>query len=158
MCFEVRFLKHWRGGRQASTGRYLPIRRAGRDSIPIPAEPGHWRTQAAHVIQAAVNSRAIEWYSRRENSPPEGAAAAMDKKLEEFNWHVGDSARPVLRNTSHSGRLTGVSIGCQLGVCHEVLRSWMIGVSTETVVTYVRRNYPVGAVGRSLMEFLRDKA
>ena len=45
----------------------------------------------------------------------------MDKKLEEFNWHVGDSARPVLRNTSHSGRLTGVSIGCQLGVCHEVL-------------------------------------
>ena len=117
LCFEVRFLKHWRGARQVSTGRYLPIRRAGRDSIPIPAEPGHWRTQAAHVIQAAVNSRAIEWYSRRENSPPEGAAAAMDKKLEEFNWHVGDSARPVLRNTSHSGRLTGVSIGCQLGVC-----------------------------------------
>ena len=41
---------------------------------------------------------------------------------------------------------------------HEVLRSGMIGVSTETVVTYVRRNYPVGAVGRSLMEFLRYKA
>ena len=36
------------------------------------------------MIQAAVSSRAIEWYSRRENSPPEGAAAAMDKKLEEF--------------------------------------------------------------------------
>ena len=82
----------------------------------------------------------------------------MDKKLEEFNWRVGDSARPALRNTSHSGRLTGVSIGCQLGVCHVVLRSWMIVVSTETVVTYVRRNYPSGAVGRSLMEFLRYKA
>ena len=41
LCFEVRFLKHGRGDRQASTGRYLPIRRASRDSIPIPAEPGH---------------------------------------------------------------------------------------------------------------------
>ena len=82
----------------------------------------------------------------------------MDKKLEEFNWAVGDSARPGLRNTSHSGRVTGVSIGCQMGADHEVLRSWMIVVSTETVVRYVRRNYSPGIVGRSLMAFLRDKA
>ena len=186
MCFRVRFLKHWRGGRQLSTGRYVPINRAGRDSIPIPAEPDHWRTRAAQVIEAAVNSRAIEWYSRRDRSFPEGAASAMDKKLEEFNWVVGDSARsgygtpptqpdstdklgefnwvvgdstrPGLRNTSHSGRMTGVSIGCQMGADHEVLRSWMIVVSTETVVRYVRRNYSSGIVGRSLMAFLRDKA
>ena len=51
LCFRVRFLKHWRGGRQPSTGRSLPINRAGRDSIPIPAEPDHWRTRAAHVIE-----------------------------------------------------------------------------------------------------------
>ena len=70
---------------------------------------------------------------------------------------MGDSARLALRNTSHSGRLTGVSIGCQLGVCHEVMRSWMIVVSTETVITYVRRDYEAVAVGRSLMEFLRFK-
>ena len=50
----------------------------------------------------------------------------MDKKLGEFNWVVGDSTRPGLRNTSHSGRMTGVSIGCQMGADHEVLRSWMI--------------------------------
>ena len=42
----------------------------------------------------------------------------MDKKLEEFNWVVGDSARSGLRNTSHSGRMTGVSIGCQMGADH----------------------------------------
>ena len=82
----------------------------------------------------------------------------MDKKLEEFDWVVGDSTRPELRNTSHSGRLNGVSIGCQLGASHEVLRAWMIVVSTSTVVTYVRRGYSVGAIGRSLMEFLRGKA
>ena len=29
----------------------------------------------------------------------------MDKKLEEFNWVVGDSARSGLRNTSHTARL-----------------------------------------------------
>ena len=46
----------------------------------------------------------------------------MDKKLEEFNWVVGDSTRPGLRNTSHSGRMTGVSVGCQMGADHEVLR------------------------------------
>ena len=63
-----------------------------------------------------------------------------------------------LRNTSHSGRLAGVLIGCQMGVGHEVLRSWMIDVSVETVVNYVRRNYSPGIVGRSLMAFLRDKA
>ena len=40
----------------------------------------------------------------------------------------------------------------------EVLRSWMIVVSTDTVVWYVRRNYVSGIVGRSLMAFLRDKA
>ena len=34
----------------------------------------------------------------------------------------------------------------------------MIVVSTETVVTYIRRNYPSGVVGRGLMEFLRHKA
>ena len=158
LCFKIRFLKHWRGGRQLSTGRYLPIDRAGRDSIPIPAEPGHWRTRASLVIEAAVNSRAIEWYSRRGRSPPEGAAGAMDKKLEEFNWVVGDSTRPGLRNTSHSGRMTGVSIGCQLGADREVLRSWMIVCSTETVIRYVRRNYESGPVGRDLMAFLRDKA
>ena len=82
----------------------------------------------------------------------------MGKKLEGFDWIVGDSARPGLRNTSHSGRLTRVSIGCQLGVSHEVLRAWMIVVSPTTVVTYVLRDYSVGSVGRSLMEFLRDKA
>ena len=30
---------------------------------------------------------------------------------------LGDSARPRLWNTSHSGRLAGVSIGCQMGFC-----------------------------------------
>ena len=34
----------------------------------------------------------------------------------------------------------------------------MIVISTTTVVTYVRRDYSVGPVGRSLMEFLQDKA
>ena len=68
---------------------------------------------------AVVNSRATEWYSRRDCSSPEGAAGAMDKK---------------------------------------VLRSWMIVVSTETVVRYVRRNYASGIVRRSRMAFLRDKA
>ena len=110
------------------------------------------------MIWAAVDSRAIEWYSRWADSAPEGAASAMGKKLEEFDWIVGDSARPGLRNTSHSGRLTGVSIGCQLGVSHEVLRAWMIVISPTTVFTYVRRDYPAGPVGRSLMEFLQDKA
>ena len=105
-----------------------------------------------------MDSRATEWYRRRADPTPEGATAAMDKKSAEFNWVVGDSTRPGLRNTSHSGRLTGVSIGCQLGASHEVLRAWMIVVSTATVVTYVRRDYLVGAIGRSLMEFLRDKA
>ena len=79
-------------------------------------------------------------------------------KLGEFNWVVGDSTRPGLRNTSHSGRMTGVSVGCQMGADHEVLRSWMIVVSTDAVVRYVRRNYASGIVGRSLMAFLRDKA
>ena len=54
--------------------------------------------------------------------------------------------------------MTGVSIGCQMGADHEVLRSWMIVVSTETVVRYVRRDYASGIVGRSLMAFLRDKS
>ena len=85
----------------------------------------------------------------------------MDKKLAEFDWVAGDSTRPELWNTSLSGRLTGVSIGCQLGASHDVLRAWMTVVSTATVVTDatdVRRGYSVGAIGRSLMEFLRDKA
>ena len=82
----------------------------------------------------------------------------MDKKLAEFDWVVGDSTRPELRNTSPSGRLTGVSMGCQLGASHEVLRAWMTVVSAATVVTDVCRGYSVGAIGRSLMEFLRDKA
>ena len=82
----------------------------------------------------------------------------MDKKIAEFDWVVGDSTRPELRNTSLSGRLTEVSIGCQLGASHEGLRAWMIVVSTATVVTDVSRGYSVGAIGRSLMEFLRDKA
>ena len=158
LCMTIRFLKHWRAGVQTSTGRRLPIHRVGRDSIPIPRDASHWRTRASLVIRAAVDSRAIEWYSRRADSTPEGAASAMGKKLEEFDWVVGDSARPGLRNTSHSGRLTGVSIGCQLGISHEVLRAWMIVISTTTVVTYVRRDYSVGPVGRSLMEFLQDKA
>ena len=82
----------------------------------------------------------------------------MDKKLAEFDWVVGDSTQPELRNTSPSGRLAGVSIGCQLGASYEVLRAWMSVVSTATFVTDVRRGYSVGAIGRSLMEFMRDKA
>ena len=54
-------------------------------------------------------------HRRRAGPTLEGAAAAMDKKLAEFSWVVGDSTRPELRNTSHSGRMTGVSIDCQLG-------------------------------------------
>ena len=77
-------------------------------------------------------------------------------------WHQLDLRHSYYSSITHicphSGRLTGVSIGCQLGASHEVLRAWMIVVSTATVVTYVRRDYSVGAIGRSLMEFLRDKA
>ena len=91
-----------------------------------------------------MDSRAIEWY-RRLADPPRWTRNSR-------------SSTGSCGNTSHSGRLTGVSIGCQLGASHEVLRTWMIVVSTTTVVTYVRRGYSVGAIGRSLMEFLRDKA
>ena len=84
------------------------------------ARGGHFDSVLREV--AVVNSRAIERYSRRDRSSPEGAAGAMDKKLGEFNWVVGDSTRPGLRNTSHSGRMTGVSVGCQMGADHEVLR------------------------------------
>ena len=117
----------------------------------------------------------------------------MDKKLEEFNWVVGDSARSGLRNTSHTARLDRQALsrtggghfdsvlrevaggnrratewysrrdcsspeGAAGAMDKKVLRSWMIVVSTETVVRYVRRNYASGIVGRSRMAFLRDKA
>ena len=84
--------------------------------------------------------------------------SALFSSTAAFNWVVGDPTRPGLRNTSHSGRMTGVSVGSQLGAYNEVLRSWMIVVSTDTVVRYVHRNYASGIVGRSRMAFLRDKA
>ena len=64
----------------------------------------------------------------------------------------------VTLNTSHSGRLTGVSIASSLGVPVPQIRNWMMVVADQTAERYVRRDYAAGPVGFELMRFLADKA
>ena len=57
LCMIIRFVKCWVTGQQKSTGKRLPIRRVGRDSIP-PGENGeHPRSRAFAIIMEAKNGR-----------------------------------------------------------------------------------------------------
>jgi hypothetical protein len=50
LCMTIRFVKCWVTGQQKSTGKRLPIRRVGRDSIPPGESPEHPRSRAFAII------------------------------------------------------------------------------------------------------------
>jgi hypothetical protein len=155
LSLRVRFLKHWRGGRQRSTGRRLPIERTGRDGVPIPAQG--WRARASAIIMAAVANGAVDWFGRQNPlREPTEAATIWNAQLDRFGWRTGDDHAGT--NTSHSGRLTGVSVASALGVPVQTTREWMMVVADQTAERYVRRDYVGGEVGYDLMRFLGEKA
>jgi hypothetical protein len=155
LAFRVRFLKYWRGGKQTSTGRRLPIERAGRDGVPI--SRAGWRARAGAIIMAAKQNGAVDWYGRMNPQRcPLEAATVWNAQLQRFGWKMGDDASQT--NSSHSGRLTGVSIASSLGVATQVIRGWMMVVADQTAERYVRRDYGAGEVGYDLMRFLAEKA
>jgi hypothetical protein len=107
LCMIIRFVKCWVIGQQKSTGKKLPIRWVGRDSIP-PGENGqHPRSRAFAIIMEAKKRGSICWLLGTYQERPYRAAQAMSEMMEEYGWNLVALGRKA---SSHSGRKTGVSV------------------------------------------------
>ena len=106
LCMTIRFVKCWVTGQQKSTGKRLPIRRVGRDSIPPGESPEHPRSRAFAIIREAKSRTAICWLPGTVLDRPYRAAKAMSEMMEGYGWNLVTLGRKA---SSHSGRKTGVS-------------------------------------------------
>ena len=107
LCMIIRFVKCWVTGQQKSTGKKLPIKRVGRDSIPPGARREHPRSRAIAIVMEAKRRRAICWLPGDDADRPYQAAKAMSGMMEEYGWNLVSSGRKA---SSHGGRKTGVSV------------------------------------------------
>ena len=125
LCMTIRFVKCWVTGQQKSTGKRLPIRRVGRDSIPPGGSPVHPRSRAFAIIMEAKRRTAICWLPGTVLDRPYRAAKAMSEMMEGYGWNLVTLGRKA---SSHSGRKTGVSALDNLtnGGSRSQIMEWML--------------------------------
>jgi hypothetical protein len=77
LCMIIRFVKCWVTGQQKSTGKKLPIKRVGHDSIPPGGRGEHPRSQSIAIVMKAKRRRAICWLPGNDLDRPYQAAKAI---------------------------------------------------------------------------------
>ena len=142
LCMIIRFVKCWVTGQQKSTGKRLPIKRVGRDSIPLGGSAEHPRSRAFAIIMEAKRRKAICWLPGNVRDRPYQAAKAMSEMMEGYGWNLVSEGRKA---SSHSGRKTGVSVLDALtkGRSRSQIMEWMLVTDVVLVARYCEREYIV---------------
>jgi hypothetical protein len=138
MCMIIRFVKCWVTGQQKSTGKKLPIKQVGRDSIPPGGSGEHPRSRAFAIIMEAKRRVAICWLPGKNLDRLYQAAKAMSEMMESYGWNLVSLGRKA---SSHSGRKTGVSVLDALteGRSRSQIMEWMLVTDEILVARYCAR-------------------
>ena len=153
LCMIIRFIKCWVTGQQKSTGKKLPIRRVGRDSIPPGENEQHPRSRAFAIIMEAKKRGSICWLPGPYEERPYRAAQAMSEMMENYGWNLVTSGRKA---SSHSGRKTGVSVLDALteGRSRSQIMEWMLVTDVILVGRYCERDYSVTPVVAKMFDWM----
>jgi hypothetical protein len=153
LCMTIRFVKCWVIGQQKSTGKRLPIRRVGRDSIPPGGSAVHPRSRAFAIIMEAKKRVAICWMPGNDLDWPYQAAKAMSEMMESYGWNLVSLGRKA---ASHSCRKTGVSVLDTLtkGRSHSQIMEWMLVTDEIHVARYCEREYIVTSFVAKMFDWM----